>query len=76
MIIVKFAKIIIIGFTTIPMAFGALSCGLLFGFLIIASARNPDEGEKLYGVALTAFALIESFSFLAIVVTVVASLLF
>ena len=76
MVIIKFAKILIVGFTTIPMAFGALSCGVLFGSLILAGARNPEESDKLYGTSLTAFALIESFSFLAIVVPVVSSINF
>jgi len=68
--------VLIIGFTTIPMAFGALGTGILFGSLIVAGARNPEESEKLYGNALTAFALIETFSFLAIVVTVVTAIVF
>lgn len=76
MVLLKCFKVLIIGFSTIPMAFGALSTGVLFGNLIVATSRNPDEGEKLYGNALTAFALIETFSFLAIVVTVVTGLTF
>lgn len=54
----------------VPMALGALGTGILFGQFLIASARNPEEFEKLYGTCLTAFALIETFSFLAIVVAI------
>lgn len=76
MVLVTCFKVLVLGFTTIPMAFGALGTGVLFGSLIIGSARNPDESEKLYGNALTAFALIESFSFLGIITMVITSLFF
>lgn len=59
----------------VPMAMGSLGTGLLFGQFIVASARNPDEYERLYGTSLTAFALIETFSFLALIVTVVSIVL-
>ena len=60
----------------IPMAFGALATGQLFGNLVVATARNPDEGEKMYGTCLTAFALIETFTFLALITAIVVSAMF
>jgi F0F1-type ATP synthase membrane subunit c/vacuolar-type H+-ATPase subunit K len=59
-----------------PMAFGAISCGVLFGALNIGSARNPDEHDKLYSTSLTAFALIETFVLLGLVVAGLLSILF
>jgi len=62
--------------TSMPMAMGALGTGLLFGNLVIAAARNPDEGEKLFGTCMTAFALIESFSFLSCITISIFSIVF
>ena len=62
--------------TFVPMAFGGLATGLLFGNFLVASARNPDEYERLYGTCLTAFALIETFSFLSLITFTVLLLLF
>lgn len=53
----------------IPVAFGALGSGMLFGLFNIASSRNPEEGDKLYGNTLVAFALIETFIFLGLIVS-------
>jgi F0F1-type ATP synthase membrane subunit c/vacuolar-type H+-ATPase subunit K len=63
-------------FTFVPMALGSLGTGVLFGQFLLAAARNPDEYEKLYGTCLTAFALIETFSFLAIIACLVIAMLF
>jgi len=54
------------------MLFNTLGTGVLFGQFLIAASRNPEIYEKLYGTCLTAFALIETFSFLAIVVAVLS----
>lgn len=59
----------------LPMSLGALGTGVLFGQFLTASSRNPDEYERLYGTCLTAFALIETFSFLAIVVALLSVLI-
>lgn len=69
LILIKCSKIILFGFTMIPVAFGALGSGMLFGLFNIASSRNPDEGDKLYGNTLVAFALIETFIFLGLIVS-------
>jgi len=59
----------------VPMALGSLGTGVLFGQFVVASARNPDEYERLYGTSLTAFALIETFSFLALIVALISMVL-
>lgn len=74
MVLIKCAKIILYGMCFFPMSFGSLGTGLLFGQFLIASSRNPNEYEKMYGTCLTAFALIETFSFLALVVAFITSL--
>ena len=63
------------GLCFLPMALGALGTGFLFGQFLIAASRNPIEYEKLYGTCLTAFALIETFSFLALVIALSVSLI-
>ena len=74
MILVRCTKLIVFGMCFVPMSFGALGTGLLFGQFLTASSRNPVEYEKMYGTCLTAFALIETFSFLALVVAFVSTL--
>jgi len=70
MILIRCTKLILMGLCFLPMSFGALGTGVLFGQFLVAASRNPEEFEKLYGTCLTAFALIETFSFLAIVVAI------
>ena len=74
MVLIKCSKIILFGMCFFPMSFGALGTGLLFGQFLIASSRNPSEYEKMYGTCLTAFALIETFSFLSLAVALLVSL--
>lgn len=59
----------------LPISFSAVGCGLLFGSFLLSSARNPDESEKLFGSTLVAFALIETFVFLGLIVSVMVNLL-
>lgn len=65
-----------IAFCFLPMSFGALGTGLLFGQFLIAASRNPSEYERMYGTCLTAFALIETFSFLSLVVVMLTVFFF
>lgn len=53
-----------------PIAFAALSVGVLFASYNIASARNPDESESLFSTTMMAFALIETFVFMGLLVSV------
>jgi F0F1-type ATP synthase membrane subunit c/vacuolar-type H+-ATPase subunit K len=57
----------------LPIAFSTVGSGILFGLFSLASARNPDESEKLYGSTLVAFALMETFVFLGLVIGVLVN---
>ena len=59
----------------LPIAFSSLGCGLVFGLFLLASSRNPEESENLYGTTLVAFALIETFVFLGLIVSIVVNFL-
>jgi F0F1-type ATP synthase membrane subunit c/vacuolar-type H+-ATPase subunit K len=74
MVLIKVIKIVLFGMCFAPMSFGALGTGILFGQFLVSASRNPAEYEKLYGTCLTAFALIETFSFLSLVVAFLISL--
>lgn len=73
MVLVRCSKLALVGCCLLPMSFGALATGVLFGQLVLAAARNPVEFEKMYGTSLTAFALIETFSFLGLITVGIAS---
>lgn len=59
-----------------PIAFSTTGCGILFGLFSVASARNPEESEKLYGSTLVAFALMETFVFLGLIVGILVNFVF
>lgn len=62
--------------TMLPIAFSSVGCGILFGLFSVAASRNPDEYDKLYGSTLVAFALVETFVFLGLIVGFLVSLIF
>jgi len=66
MLIIKGVKILTFAFTMFPIAFAALSVGILFSSYNIAVSRNPEEKDYLYTTTLLAFGLIETFVFLGI----------
>jgi len=70
MVIVRASKVLLFVGSSIPMGMGALGTGILFGQFMIASSRNPKEFDKFYGTCLTSFALIETFTFLSIMLSV------
>lgn len=72
--LIKCAKILATGTVMLPLAFCALSVGILFGCYTLAAAKNPEESESIYNSAMTAFALIETFTFLGIVICVVINI--
>lgn len=76
MILITCAKIIAAGFVMMPIAFCALSVGILFGCYNLAAARNPDEAESIYNSSMTSFVLIETYAFLGIIVVIAISVLF
>lgn len=55
-----------VGLGTSPLAMASLSLGFLFGLTNIAIARNPEMEQGLFTNALIAFALIETFIFLTL----------
>ena len=66
MLLIKSIKILVFGFVMIPLAFGALATGILFGSYNLAVARNPEEGESLYNTTLVGFAFVETFIFISL----------
>lgn len=52
------------GINSTPLAFSSLSLGVLFGLSNIAVARNPEVEKILFTNALIAFALMETFVFM------------
>ncbi len=72
-VLIKCSKIFVFGSTMLPIAFSTVGSGILFGLFSLASARNPDESEKLYGSTLVAFALMETFVFLGLVIGVLVN---
>lgn len=76
MTLIKCAKILSLIGVMLPIAFCALSVGILFGCYNLAAARNPEEAESIYNSSMTSFVLIETFAFLGIAIFVVVILLF
>ncbi len=72
MILVKAAKCIMFGLTTIPVAFGALGTGIVFNASNIGLARNPEMKDPIFTNSLIAFALIETFVVIGILLALIA----
>ena len=68
MILLAIKTFIFVG-VMLPLSMGALSTGILFAGYCIAAAKNPEESESLFNSALMAFALIETFVFLSVVIS-------
>lgn len=62
------SKFIALGFISITLCGAAIGTGILFAGYNIGAARNPEESENLFNTSLMAFALIETFVFLSILV--------
>lgn len=71
MLAIMASKFIALGFISIALSGAAIGTGVLFCGYNIAAARNPDEAENLFNTSLMAFALIETFVFLSILIGVV-----
>jgi F0F1-type ATP synthase membrane subunit c/vacuolar-type H+-ATPase subunit K len=65
LLLIKAVKTLVLGGCMLPIAFGALSTGILFAGFNIAVSRNPDEAETLFNNTLMGFAFIETFIFLS-----------
>jgi F-type H+-transporting ATPase subunit c len=54
------SKFIGAGLATISLTGSGIGIGVVFGSLILGSARNPKEQKNLFNVAIIGFALTES----------------
>jgi F0F1-type ATP synthase membrane subunit c/vacuolar-type H+-ATPase subunit K len=75
MVIVNACKVLVFGFAMFPVAFSALGVGILFAAFNLAVSRNPEEREGLFSNTMMAFALIESFVFIGLLVATAVSFL-
>ena len=75
MLIVLAAKILSIGLVSISLSGGAIGTGILFSGYNEGTSRNPEEGESLFSTSLMAFALIETFIFINILICIIVYML-
>ena len=68
MLIVLAAKVLAIGLISTTLAGGAIGTGVLFSGYNQGAAKNPEEAENLFNTSLMAFALIETFIFISILI--------
>jgi F0F1-type ATP synthase membrane subunit c/vacuolar-type H+-ATPase subunit K len=68
MLLVSAVKFLVLGGCMLPIAFGVLGTGILFGCYNLSVSRNPEEQETLFNATLMGFALMETFVFLSFVV--------
>lgn len=66
LLIISATKLLVIGFSMVTLAGGAIGTGVLFSGYILGAAKNPEESESLFSTALIAFAFIETFVFIAL----------
>lgn len=69
MLVISAFKILVFGFAMFPIAFSALGVGVLFASFNLAVSRNPEERDGLFSTTLMAFALIETFVFIGLIVS-------
>jgi F0F1-type ATP synthase membrane subunit c/vacuolar-type H+-ATPase subunit K len=74
MLLISAVKLLVLGFSTITLAGGAIGTAILFSGYTLAAARNPDEAESLFNTTLMGFALVETFIFMSFLVAGVAFL--
>jgi F0F1-type ATP synthase membrane subunit c/vacuolar-type H+-ATPase subunit K len=65
MLLLTCAKVLVLGGIMFTLAGAAIGTGILFAGYLLAIARNPEESDNLFNATLMAFALIETFVFLA-----------
>lgn len=75
MLVITAIKLLVIGACMTTLAGAAIGTGILFAGYSLSVAKNPEESETLFNTTLMAFALIETFVFLAFVVAGVVYLL-
>jgi F0F1-type ATP synthase membrane subunit c/vacuolar-type H+-ATPase subunit K len=60
------AKLIGAGLATIPLAGVGVGIGLIFSALVAGVARNPNEKDELFRLAILGFALAEAIALFAL----------
>ena len=75
MLIITSVKLLVLGFTCITLAGGAIGTAILFSGYCLAASKNPDEVESLFNSTLMGFALVETFIFMSFLVAGVAYVL-
>ncbi len=60
------AKVIGSGVATTALAGAAIGIGNIFGSLVIAVSRNPNEKDELFRLAMLGFALTEAIALFAL----------
>ena len=64
--LVTAAKLIGAGLTSTGLAGAAVGIGTIFGSLVLAVSRNPNEKDELFRLAILGFALTEAMALFAI----------
>lgn len=67
MLLVLAVKVLVLGGCMLPIAFGVLGTGILFGCFNLAVSRNPEEQESLFNSTLMGFAFMETFVFMSFI---------
>lgn len=70
MLVVTAVKIFVFAGAMLPISMGALATGILFAGYNVAVSKNPEESENIFNTTLMGFALIETFVFLSLVVSI------
>ena len=71
MLAITASKFLALGLLFITLGGAAIGTGFLFAGYNVAVSRNPDEAENLFSTTLMAFALIETFVFLGLLVAAI-----
>jgi len=64
--IISSAKVVGAGLATIGLVGAGVGVGVVFGFLLVAIAHNPNEKDALFRYAILGFALTEAVGLLAL----------
>lgn len=62
------AKLIGAGLATIGLAGTGVGIGVVFGALVLGTARNPNLKEELFRLAILGFALTEAIALFALII--------
>ena len=68
MLILSAAKMFVVAGVMITLGGAAIGTAILFASYNLGFAKNPEEGESMFNTTLMAFALVETFVFLAFLI--------